>query len=284
LRGSGCRCYGDGKLWQSRQFASWPTRRWGSCAAHGCCAWCAEWVLAQQASSVVASTFLCVEVGGLVREFGKWEGGKAIAAAARFEENKNFQSRRGGIARKEGNTHWADRRSEAGRCGHDVAREARAMRTTSIQHSGKTSTQRRTRATPPRTKDKQPNFHPSPGETHLKGMKEFKCQNRLYRIDQLDSGSLDAPPNINNRGSHVGIASAAKRKWNFSQEGTKSRSGVGCGAAKSRSHRLSLALPWQPAGSRRPKRSSGQRRLRARAGRVVGEGATPRRNRDGSNS
>jgi hypothetical protein len=161
--------------------------------------------------------FFCVEVGGLVREFGKWEGGKAIAAAARFEGNKNFQSRRGGIARKEGNTHWADRRSEAGRCGHDVAREARAMRTTSIQHSGKTSTQRRTIATPPRTKDKQPNFHPSPGETHLKGMKEFKCQNRLYRIDQLDNGSLDAPPNINNRGSHVGIASAAKKKWNFSQ-------------------------------------------------------------------
>jgi len=84
-----------------------------------------------------------------------------------------------------------------------------------------------------------------------------KCQKGRYQIDQLDSDGSDAFPDVSDQGSLVGIASAPAPLWIFSSrlvtvtgrnEIAVGRGLVGGGAANSRSHRLSLALPWQQRG------------------------------------
>ncbi len=97
--------------------------------------------------------------------------------------------------------------------------------------------------------------------TALERIKELECQEGLYHVDQRDRVGSDARLKIGNRRfavSRAGIASArAGVDSDFftrrAQEGTESRS-VGrlddCGAVRSRSHRLLLALLWQLAGPR----------------------------------
>ena len=129
-----------------------------------------------------------------------------------------------------------------------------------LAHKGVTSTQWRNKTnTTHKTKTRQPFPRPSLLTTHVKRTKEFECQEGLYQIDQLDSSGLDAPPRVSDRGVAGGNRIRSAQEWtrNFfterSRDGTKSRSGGGldgCGAAKSRSHRLSLALLWQLAESR----------------------------------
>ena len=121
---SECRCCGGGKLWDCPSKGQ-RTRRWDCRAAHGYCAWCAEWELGR-ASSVVASSLVVGEEGFGPR-VGKWEEEKVVAASQRPEGAESSHSRRGGSRREQEGATRGRERSEAGtlrvvvrgRCDHD---------------------------------------------------------------------------------------------------------------------------------------------------------------------
>lgn len=197
---------------------------------------------------------------------GRRKGRRCLAttAGAEISHSRRGESR----TEQEGATRGRER-SEAGtlrvvvrgRCDHDDRRGGRSDDGANcLAHKGVTSTQWRNKTnTTHKTKTRQPFPRPSLLTTHVKRTKEFECQEGLYQIDQLDSSGLDAPPRVSDRGVAGGNRIRSAQEWtrNFftgrSRDGTKSRSGgglEGCGAAKSRSHRLSLALLWQLAESR----------------------------------
>ncbi len=127
------------------------------------------------------------------------------------------------------------------------------------------------------TESRQLCSHASCLTTALERIKELECQKGLYHVDRRDRGSSDARPRISDGSFAVSRAEIASARAGVdsdfftrrSQEGTKSRSVVrldDCGAAKSRSHRLLLALLWQLAGSRWPLLLCDHDRPRAQAG------------------
>lgn len=80
---------------------------------------------------------------------------------------------------------------------------------------------------------------------------EIKCQRGIYPIDQLDSSGSGVPPSVSDRGFADGdrVRCNVKGAFFFPRRGKTRNRGrsfggpVGCGAARSRSHGLSLSLP-----------------------------------------
>jgi hypothetical protein len=141
---------------------------------------------------------------------------------------------------------------------HRSSRQERRRRTC-LAHNGRTSTQWHTIAAQrPRKRPKTGSFFSicrshrqvSEGQENIDVKKVFTRSTSRTMVAQMR-----LLPESAMAVARVGIASAARQRWIFFLQDdlgkARGRSAglSGCGAARSRSHRLSLALPWQPAGS-----------------------------------